>query len=933
MSITTKTTEDLTRWNRAGLSRLHYVDGNAATYLEDIRLALRTQFAGDDDVLSWLGENLTDKNIREWQTRLLEQYGAERRDYAWEILRTFARANHVLAQTMNAYSNERYIRTATQWDNVRRLVNMLDYHPAPPASAETWVALFAKTKEAAIGKVEKGLALQNQPKDGTSPLIFETLEDLDVDYRLNELRAPNYNRSANMLSIPAQNGILHYTPVALPEGVSVGDYGVLTNTIVSAAVVIYAIELNVIQLKMIEQSFVATSWALADISLQLTSSWENTPRLNDVNVVQVSKANSSIMVGSVVVYQSGASWIPRNVLAIDGDRLKLDGAVPVNTIFYQTLAVNTQFVDGATRFVLPRSRATSTVWTANGTATTVSTQNGSGGAALYDYVAGDTSARIYYLATNTPSAFTIVSASAPSLQFSGKPGDISSGDNIILQQASGVSRSFSVASVDTIEGGYRLTTKNSLPAAVSGNGWVLAQGHFKTQVAHYGFDQNVEPIYHNASATSCQITFSIAELPDQISPGRVLWVVGLQDLQRVTVREIIYQDGSQCTLSVKPSLQYLDLPKYSTVIYANVVKAGHGETRGQSVLGNGNRVEQHQQFLYAKTGVAFEQNIDFASGVRAGITLIADDREWTQVDNLRDSEAADTHFSTSLNEDQQLLIKFGDGNHGQRLPTGTNNIVIRARFGAGANGNLAAGSINKLKKPATLVDAVLQPSAASGGGDMEAVESIRALAPASVLTLERAVSVQDYGHIAQAHSSIWQAKSYALPDTPRSVDRVEVVLVPDGGGDLGDLQLTMKSYLENFSRPGVMVTIARYQAILLELQITIRVNIAAYDGDKILETVRLALLDNFSLQKALLGESLYVSRVYQVIEAIEGVENVDVLINPIEFVDEFENNITPADVFYGDDHTVRRITPSNRQVIYLNANLRTPQLSWEAADV
>ena len=37
-------TTDLTRWNRAGLARFRYVDGNAATYLEELRLALADRF-------------------------------------------------------------------------------------------------------------------------------------------------------------------------------------------------------------------------------------------------------------------------------------------------------------------------------------------------------------------------------------------------------------------------------------------------------------------------------------------------------------------------------------------------------------------------------------------------------------------------------------------------------------------------------------------------------------------------------------------------------------------------------------------------------------------------------------------------------------------------------------------------------------------------
>ena len=58
-----------------------------------------------------------------------------RREYAWEIMRAFARAAHVLLGHLDAYANEGYLRTATQWDNVRKLAAMVNYQPAPAASA------------------------------------------------------------------------------------------------------------------------------------------------------------------------------------------------------------------------------------------------------------------------------------------------------------------------------------------------------------------------------------------------------------------------------------------------------------------------------------------------------------------------------------------------------------------------------------------------------------------------------------------------------------------------------------------------------------------------------------------------------------------------------------------------------------------------------
>ena len=45
--------QDLTRWNRSGLSRIRYVDGNAVTYLEALRLAMRDAFTAADGTNQW----------------------------------------------------------------------------------------------------------------------------------------------------------------------------------------------------------------------------------------------------------------------------------------------------------------------------------------------------------------------------------------------------------------------------------------------------------------------------------------------------------------------------------------------------------------------------------------------------------------------------------------------------------------------------------------------------------------------------------------------------------------------------------------------------------------------------------------------------------------------------------------------------------------
>src|SRR2546422_859248 len=169
---------DLTRWNRAGLSRFRYVDGNAPAFLEMLRDALARRFGGNADAVWQILHAVPEtEDLRQRLRRVEGQYGAERRDMGWEIARLFARACHILTGHLDAYANEGFLGTATQWDHVRRLVEMLDYHPAAPASAFTSLALVAKPRTREL--VAKGLQMKHSPASGPA-VTFETLEDVTV---------------------------------------------------------------------------------------------------------------------------------------------------------------------------------------------------------------------------------------------------------------------------------------------------------------------------------------------------------------------------------------------------------------------------------------------------------------------------------------------------------------------------------------------------------------------------------------------------------------------------------------------------------------------------------------------------------------------------------------------------------------------------------
>src|SRR5262249_22182507 len=153
-------------------------------------------------------------------------------------------------------------------------------------------------------------------------------------------------------------------------------------------------------------------------------------------------------------------------------------------------------------------------------------------------------------------------------------------------------------------------------------------------------------------------------------------------------------------------------------------------------------------------GVSFVPDPTQPRGVRADIDVVIDGRIWQQVEALRDFGPADPVYAVKITEDGALQLEFGDGQTGRRLPTGRNNVRVRARVGVGLGGNLAAGTLARIARPHPLVSAVLQPLPTVGGNDREAADSLRRTAPATLVTLERCVSPADFASLAAAHASI-----------------------------------------------------------------------------------------------------------------------------------------------------------------------------------
>ena len=114
--------------------------------------------------------------------------------------------------------------------------------------------------------------------------------------------------------------------------------------------------------------------------------------------------------------------------------------------------------------------------------------------------------------------------------------------------------------------------------------------------------------------------------------------------------------------------------------------------------------------------------------------------QWHEVERLVDSGPADRVYVTETDDENNVTVRFGDGIHGMRPPTGMNNVTAKYSTGLGTAGNvLASRSANLLTRPLG-VKGVRNPLPASGGEDRDQEAMIRWNVPLSVTALGRLVS-------------------------------------------------------------------------------------------------------------------------------------------------------------------------------------------------
>jgi predicted phage baseplate assembly protein len=269
---------------------------------------------------------------------------------------------------------------------------------------------------------------------------------------------------------------------------------------------------------------------------------------------------------------------------------------------------------------------------------------------------------------------------------------------------------------------------------------------------------------------------------------------------------------------------------------------------------------------------------------------------WDEVDDFVNSGPTDLHVmwdSTTGAVRFGPNIRYPDGStrqHGAVPPEGSRIAVSGYRYGGGAAGNVGVGTLTAMRSTIPYVARVENLTPAIGGVDAETVANAKLRGPQTLRAGARAVTAADYERLAaQADPAVSRVRCLP-PATPG--DPIRLLLVPATKAD------PQKARLDDFAlSPGVVQHVTSFLDERRILGSTIQVGTPYYQGvtAAALVTARpgrpaslvreRALAALYRFINPLLGgvdgtgwgfdTDLNVTSLYQLLEAIEGVERVD----------------------------------------------------------
>jgi hypothetical protein len=179
-------------------------------------------------------------------------------------------------------------------------------------------------------------------------------------------------------------------------------------------------------------------------------------------------------------------------------------------------------------------------------------------------------------------------------------------------------------------------------------------------------------------------------------------------------------------------------------------------------------------------------------------------------------------------------------------------------------------------------------------------------APSVFRSLKRAVTEDDYNALALDFKGVGKVRSVAA-----SWNRVILYVAPEGGGKVSDvLEGNLLAYFED-KRP-VTTIIEIHDVEYVEIFITAEIGVTSYyPVEDVKEKVQKAAGGLLSFDKVDFAKTVYLSKFYEAIEAVEGVEYVT--ISEFRRQDEASGSVNPFGKIVLDENEIPIVPTTEAQ--------------------
>ena len=316
-----------------------------------------------------------------------------------------------------------------------------------------------------------------------------------------------------------------------------------------------------------------------------------------------------------------------------------------------------------------------------------------------------------------------------------------------------------------------------------------------------------------------------------------------------------------------------DFQRSSVRINGNVAPANHGETRTE-VLGSGDASVELQSFVLKQTPLTYVRATN-AAGAVSTLQVRVNDLLWSETPTSYTAQSSDQTYIVRLDDDGKAHVTFGDGERGQRLPTGVENVEATYRVGIGEAGLVQANQISLLVTRPLGLREVTNPTAPEGAEDPERLDDARENAPIKVLTLDRVVSLSDFEDFARGFGGVAKARAVWLWDGEKRI--VHITLAAPKAQPIAadsDVGTVLLAALNAARHPDIPVRLGPMDLREFTLHARVKVD-ARYESDKVYAALKAHLTDVFSFERMHFAQGVAASRVLAEMQAVAGVVAVD----------------------------------------------------------